>query len=344
MRVRQPARSGSITARVLARIVDHVAARGHDANALCRSAGLHLALLCQPDARLPYAVAERLSERAIELTRDPNLGLHVAADVQDPRRFDAGLLLLAASPNVRVALERMVRYQRYWGDGERSRLMAVEDSLVVRYVLPEAGAVTQRHNDECAVAELILGLRWLAFSPVVASVVRFRHAAPRDRSEHDRLFASPIDFAAPHTEAVFDQRTLATPLPHANDFYAEVFIQQVERAIAALPRERDVVEEARAVVRAALAGGACTLASTARVLGLTARTLQRRFASDGTSFDHLVEAVRQEQALRYLDQELSVAEIAALLGYGETSAFHRAFKRWNGTTPERARAIRHAGR
>jgi AraC-like DNA-binding protein len=38
-----------------------------------------------------------------------------------------------------------------------------------------------------------------------------------------------------------------------------------------------------------------------------------------------------------------VQEIAWLLGYAEPSAFHHAFKRWTGTTPEQARLARAKG-
>ncbi len=337
---RRFARNGSLSARVLARIVDYVAARGHDPSALCRSAGLELAVLRQPDARIPYALAERLGERALLLSQDPNLGLHLAQDVGQAQHFDAGLLLLAASPTVRDALERMIRYQRYWGDGERSKLVPDVQGVSVRYVLPGAGEVTQRHNDECAMAEIRLGLDHLAARSLTPRAVRFRHRAPRDRREQDALFGCPIEYSQPHTEITYDDAALETPLRHADEFYAEIFRHQVERAIAALPPERDLGQEVRSVLLAELPRGTCTLASTARALGLSVRTLQRRLEAAGTSFDVLVETFRHEQALCYLDRQLTVRDIATLLGYGETSAFHRAFRRWTGTTPERARSIR----
>ena len=89
------------------RIVEFCRARGHDADALCRDIGLTPAALAEPDARVGYDVAAVVGERALALTGDDNLGLHLAEDVRDTRQFDAGLLLLMASPTVRVALERM---------------------------------------------------------------------------------------------------------------------------------------------------------------------------------------------------------------------------------------------
>jgi AraC-like DNA-binding protein len=329
---------------MLLRVVDFAAARGQDAHALCHSAGLRYATLHAPGARVPYTLAERLSERATTLIGDPNIGLHLAHDVRVPRHFDAGVLMLSASATVRVAIERMVRYQRFWGDGERSQLAAANDGITVRYEMPGPTGMMRRHSDECALAELVLGLNMLAADSVNARAVRFRHAAPRERHEHLALFGSGLEFAAAHTEIVFDAATLAIPMRHASEFYAEIFRQQVEHAIAELPSEQTLAHETRAVVRAALPAGNCSLATTARVLGVSARTLQRRLHAEGTSFDELVDALRRELSVAYLDQAINVREIAELLGYTDVRAFHHAFKRWTGSSPGQLRAFRSAQR
>jgi AraC-like DNA-binding protein len=71
---------------------------------------------------------------------------------------------------------------------------------------------------------------------------------------------------------------------------------------------------------------------------MSARTLQRRLAGEGLSFDGVLDELRRELALRHLaDRRVAIAEVAYLLGFSEPSAFHRAFKRWTGTTPGAAR-------
>ena len=64
------------------------------------------------------------------------------------------------------------------------------------------------------------------------------------------------------------------------------------------------------------------------------RILRRRLQEASTSFQAVVEDVRKGLALDYLQQSnLSIDEIASLLGYGETPNFYRAFKRWTGKAP-----------
>ncbi|MBS2019531.1 MAG: AraC family transcriptional regulator [Deltaproteobacteria bacterium] len=331
---------GTISTRVVVRIVDFVARRGHDAEALCRSAGVALSTLRDADARVPYALADRLGERAVEVTGDANLGLHLAGDVQDTGIFDAGLLMLMASASVRVALERMERHQRYWGDGQRCTLIPIRGGVSIRYFLDGASALARRHADECALAEMVIGVRFLSGAHIAPRVVRFRHAEPRDTREHTSLFGAPLEFDAAHTELVLDDDVLDLELRHANEAYCAIFREQVERVLASLPSPGRLSDEVRAAAHAALTAGDCTVEGTARALGLSTRTLQRRLREEGTSFSALVDALRRELALEHVGRGTSIPEIAWLLGYADATAFQHAFRRWTGTTPERMRAER----
>jgi AraC-like DNA-binding protein len=325
---------GTLAARVLVRVVDLVARKGHDAEELCRSVGLTLAALRDPEMRVPYTVAEELGERAAAITRDANFGLHLALEMGDAKGFDAGMLMLMASPTVRVALERMAHHQRYWGDGERSTLVPARGGMRVQYTLRGS---TSRHTDECMMAELTVGLRFLTGREVSARTVRFRHAAPRDLREHEALFRCPLEFGARVTEMVLDDATLDLQLANANAIYFEVFRAQVEKALARLPVKRGLATEARAAARAALTGGDCTLGGTAKMLGISPRTMQRRLHREGTSFAALVDALRRELAMEYLEKGVALQEIAWHLGYADVTAFHHAFRRWTGKSPASAR-------
>jgi AraC-like DNA-binding protein len=320
---------------MILRVIDFCRARGHDADALCRSMGLSLATLGDPEARVGYNVAALVGERALALTEDDNFGLHLAQDVGRTANFDAGMLLLMASPTVGVALERMVRHQRLWGDGDRVTLARFSGGVTVRYRLRGALGAYARHADECAMAEIALGVRVLSGCDLRPRVVRLRHVAPRALDEHRRVFGCPIEFGAGHTEVELDDAVCETPMQHANAAFFAIFEQQVERALARLPRIAGASETVRAAVRSALASGGCTLAGTARGLGVSTRTMQRRLQAEGTSFASLVDALRHELACAYLDRRVSVPEIAALLGYAEATAFHHAFRRWTGSTTAR---------
>jgi AraC-like DNA-binding protein len=67
---------------------------------------------------------------------------------------------------------------------------------------------------------------------------------------------------------------------------------------------------------------------------MSPRTLQRRLRERGIIYAALIDQVRRRLSSRYLaDAKLSLGEIAYLLGYSESSAFNRAYRRWTGRTP-----------
>jgi AraC-like DNA-binding protein len=76
----------------------------------------------------------------------------------------------------------------------------------------------------------------------------------------------------------------------------------------------------------------------ARRLAISTRTLERRLNEHGVVYRQLVDDTRRVFAVDYLkDRDQSLIEIAFLLGYSEVSAFHRAFRRWTGSTPAKYR-------
>ncbi len=92
-------------------------------------------------------------------------------------------------------------------------------------------------------------------------------------------------------------------------------------------RVRDLLEEC-------LPGGCTNADDVARRLNTSKRSLQRRLKEEGTSFQSLLDEVRQMLAKQYLDgSAISVPEISHLLGFRDTGSFFRAFHEWTGATP-----------
>lgn len=329
---------GGLSGRVVTRIGVFLEVRGHDSRAFFAEHGLALEALDSADARVPYALVTAMGLRAAELTGVANVGLELAMTVVEPATLDVAGWMLMASASVRRGLERAERYQRYWGDGERMQIVPVPGGLALRYSHPSAAppsaAHEARHQDECALAEVVLGLRFMTGRDDVGGrLVRFRHPAPADTTQHERIFRSPIEFEAAHTELELADATLELPMKNAHELYCAMFEREVERALAALPETQRVAVEVRTIARAALLADGCTLAGVARALGTSPRTLQRRLHAEGTSFDAILDAVRRELAQSFLERGVPLKQIAMLLGYAETSAFHRAFKRWTGESP-----------
>ncbi|MFO0561983.1 MAG: AraC family transcriptional regulator [Polyangiales bacterium] len=329
----------TIAAPVLARLLHYARARSIDAEAVCRSLNVDPAIFSRADARVSYVVAEAIGTRIEALSGDANFGLHLGQQVTDAIERDPGVLAMMASATVRDAIEKLLRMQRLWGDGERASASFCDDGAL-RYQWRSIASTdpSRRHADECAMAEFVAGLRALAGDSLAPRVVRFRHEAPSDRSEHDAFFRCPLEFDRSHTGLELDRATLDAAMPHASERFEQVFLRQVERSLAALPTEQTFVDRVRAAIRETILR--CSLDVVASALSMSQRSVQRRLRDEGTTFADVHDDVRREVALELLERGEAIVSVAQSVGYRDAPAFFHAFKRWTGTTPEQARAAR----
>ncbi len=80
--------------------------------------------------------------------------------------------------------------------------------------------------------------------------------------------------------------------------------------------------------------GALPMADVARALLVSERSLHRRLSDEGTSFSAVLDQTRLALAQELLiGAELTTYQIADRLGFANARSFHRAYRRWTGTTP-----------
>lgn len=162
-----------------------------------------------------------------------------------------------------------------------------------------------------------------------------------ERSHYAAWVGAPIQLGAPAAKLVLAVSLLDAPTAQADPEVAAYFRDVLERASPSRPDEAPIVRDARLAIRDGLARGRSSVGAVARALGLGARTLQRRLSAHDTRFAVLLEDARRGLAGGYLaNPDLSIAEIAYLLGYAEQASFHRAFRRWYQTTPDAFRSRR----
>ncbi|MBO9712103.1 AraC family transcriptional regulator [Sphingomonas sp.] len=167
--------------------------------------------------------------------------------------------------------------------------------------------------------------------------LRMEFAAPGPATDaHRAYFGCPIRHDAPRNRLVL--RAADVDLPFAG--HNPEMLALLAPALRQMPGElRSLGERIKATVQEALAEGRPELGEVARRLAMSERTLQRRIAEEGTGFRALVQDARRDLARRLLtDPAIEIDRVAALLGYGNTSAFCRAFRAWEGVTPGECRA------
>ncbi|MEV6716679.1 AraC family transcriptional regulator [Lentzea sp. NPDC051208] len=165
--------------------------------------------------------------------------------------------------------------------------------------------------------------------------VDFAHAEPPDVRGHEEVFGVRPRFAAGADQSVVDVSVLAEALRLASPETTAMCEEQC-RTLAARRRESPgVTQEVRRLLESSVRFEE-SMSAVARTLGISPRTLRRRLATSGTSYQALLDEVRAKRAVRLLtDGELSVEAVAERLGFAEAASFTHAFRRWFGVTPGR---------
>jgi AraC-like DNA-binding protein len=184
----------------------------------------------------------------------------------------------------------------------------------------------------------VAATRELCVTPPRLVKVELTHRTQGDPAAYRRWFDAPVSFGAGATQLVFARSALDVPLRTADPQLLAILSRHAEELAARDRSLPPMIAQVERVLRKALRSDDAQVERVARELGLTGRSLQRRLKDEGTSFQLVRDKVRRELASRYLEDELSMAEISFLLGFSEPSAFFRAFKRWTGLTPLESRA------
>jgi AraC-like DNA-binding protein len=329
-------RSGSVSVLLVRPLVAAIGGSREALKTFFAATDLTPELVADADARMSPAQFCVAWAQATQLAADRALPLRVA-DATPAGAFGVVEYVCRAAPTLGEALRQWVRYLNLLDDAVEVGLVEDEEGHACVRVLAESEAPAPASHELCF-ALLARQARGLCVAPVPALAVEFTHRAPGDLASWRRSFGAPVRFGAESTQLVFAAEALATPLRTSDPNLLEVLRRHADEL---QKRDRDappLTAQLKRILRAALRDGDADLEPCARRLGLTGRSLQRRLKDEGTSFNLVRESVRRELATRYLDDDLSIAEISFLLGFSEPSAFFRAFKRWTGLTPVESRA------
>lgn len=313
---------------------------GLDTNDVAERLGLTPAQLEDPDARVPQHLAAALLSTAIERTGERDVGLLAAAWAD---RADLGLGETEVGTDRAMQLQGTVEETGRWlpllGEGVRYSIERVGSHVIVRFWFsPELEMHEAAY--EYALAIAVLRARRITGNEALAPLsVHFTHARPSSTERHEQLFRCPVHFRADVTHVIFSDASLALHSADEQPALAQPFECPAEPELDRALGRADLASR----VLSLLNGGEIELrgASAERVarrLGMSVRTLSRKLDAEATSYRELVDTVRKDAALHELTRDARpIAEIADRLGFASSQSFHRAFKRWTGTTADRTR-------
>jgi AraC-like DNA-binding protein len=305
---------------------------------LLRRAGLPQQDFGGPQERISAASQGRFLEYAAEAMDDGAFGLHLAAEA-NPR--EAGLLfyVTSAANNLGEALALFARYSRIANEAVRIKHAHGPEGIVAEISFIGLSRHTAKQVTEFGVALTIKALREIAGRNIRPTHLSFIHARNSDLPAFEQFFGCPVEFGALGDQVAFSNETLALPLVTEDRHLLETLRPicdeaAKERGTATGSLRAAVENEAQKL----LPHGHAKRHRVAMSLGHSERTLTRKLVDEGTTYEQVLDQLRQSLALQYIkEQGVSLSQIAWLLGYEGSASFNHAFKRWTGRSPSLAR-------
>jgi len=311
--------------------LDGLGRLGYDVEALRGAARLQSADLEHPDARIPCDAYGIVLARAQQERFTPNLALELAR-VTPLGAWPLVDYLVVTADTVEAGVRQLVRYLRI--TGAPFSIDIRDDVVPIRVEMTASGAPFAIEFDAALMA---LHFRNEAEGVFTVSL-SFKHALD-DAAGFARILGCPVTSNASWSGLSMPLETWRLPLRRRNPILRQVLEEHANAILARLPTRTGLALEVQRALASRIAGGDTRIDSIGREFGLSARTLQRRLADERVTYQTLLDDARKAAAGRYLTEStLAIGEIAYLLGYSEAAAFHRAFKRWYGATPEAFRA------
>ena len=265
---------------------------------------------------------------------DPTLPLRMAQSIPT-ENLPPALFAAFSSDDLNTALHRISKYKPLVGplrmivDQGPTQTHVVFTSVTQQDVVPENLIMVE-------LAFWVHVARVATREQIIPTSVQMGFEPP-EQEAHQAFFGVPVILSEVNS-VTFAATDAAKPFLTANHAMWSMLQPELNQRLQDLIQESTFKERVRACLIEMLASGRYSMSDVATKLAMSRRTLHRRLKEEDTTFQRVLDEVREDLARHYLStSEYSSTEIAFLLGYEETNSFYRAFRAWTGQTPEAMR-------
>ena len=305
---------------------------------LLARAGLTADQINDPEQRISAGAQIAFLQAAAEQLADDYLGLSLAEDF-DCRELGLLYYVMASSDTLGDALSRAARYSRITNEaiglqyqGARKPALRLTYSGILRH--------EDRHQIEFSVLAMVR-MSWLTGRRLVPEHVSLTHVRSKGISRFARFLGRGVEFGSEVDEIVFPAGSADWPLVEADQRLNKILRKVCEESLRARKGNTGAFRVAvENTISPLLPHGQARAEVVAKKLGLSERTLARRLGEEGVTFIEILQELKANLAIRYLEEErLPISKIAWLLGFEEISSFSHACRRWTGKSPRQLRSM-----
>lgn len=302
------------------------------------SEGVPLSLAFARDAWIPLRSLMGLMEQSARETGNELFGLHLGESMR-PEDFGLWARYALCASDLRTMIERAIRTLSFYESVSEFGLDISGGLARWSYKIYEPSSFGRRHNVDHDLWPMLTALRYYLGADWTPVRAEFDYDPPLHWRRLEERFCAPVIFGRPSNAIVFESHLLKSPAIKRNPLANRVTFADLGRAVSCRS-PRTILEATRELIRVRLTEPLTDIDGVALLLGVSSRSLQRQLSEEGFTYRELLEQVRMQRALDLISESPeSITEIAINLGYGDSTSFTRAFRRWNGYPPSQVRRV-----
>jgi AraC-like DNA-binding protein len=306
-----------------------------DISEICNAVGLSQAILTDNSQHITGLQFQQLITTLLTATKDELFGLHTAKYVQPGSYSVLGYISMNCE-NLGQAITKIQPFEKLVGDMGTTTFEDLGEQVKISWHCQFPDANVKRHMIDNCLASWLTFARYLVSKESNPTKVLLARKPPDldQQTQYQAVFKCPITYGQNENSIIFSRALLSLPLNKGDQQLLTTLESHASELISNLDQEENFVEQLSNIITSSLKIGKFHQQDIAALFGISSKTMQRRLASFGVSFQTILDQSRLAIAKQLLtDSSMNLDLISAELGFTEPRSFYRWFNKLTEQTP-----------
>lgn len=285
-----------------------------------------------PEQFVSHALLKQFLETVLDKTNTPELGLYFGQYLNFTAHGDLGNAIIT-SKNLNESLQMILKYFK-----TRTPLIDINLDTQNNYCVMSAGFnllpdELEHFLVDAYFATLITVRKFILTDKHYDVRINLKRSKPYNIKPYHDLFGENVHFSAKCNEYHFPAESLDLTFPLSNPIAKEIAEKKCQQKLKELEHLDDLVSKVKTIMLSTPSYFP-NLEDLSQQLHMSTRTLRRKLSDLDTSYQTILDELRKELAINYLqNSSLSIVEIAHMLQFSDSSNFSSAFRKWTNKSP-----------